>query len=98
MAEFQLGDFVRVLDRDETRHHRVPVYIRNHTGRVMAKCGRWPRPENVAYGIYDGPTEDLYQVEFRQEIVWPRYAGSPGDVMWVDIHSHWLTLGDEKDA
>ena len=36
------------------------------------------------------PAQPLYRVRFRQKDVWPDYAGSPQDVLEVEIYQHWL--------
>ncbi|MBI4247547.1 MAG: nitrile hydratase subunit beta [Candidatus Rokubacteria bacterium] len=32
----------------------------------------------------------MYLVGFRQTDLWPNYAGSPDDTLYLDIYEHWL--------
>ena len=45
-----------------------------------------PRPHPTA----NQPKKDLYEVRFTQTELWPDYAGSPYDTLYVDIYEHWL--------
>jgi hypothetical protein len=87
---FNPGERVRVLNAYPLGHVRTPSYIRGKTGVVERICGAFPNPEELAQ-MRDGlPAVPLYRVKFRQTDVWPDYAGSPADVVEVELYQHWL--------
>lgn len=89
MARFAAGDRVRIDDRAEPRHHRVPAYAKGRVGQVERVCGAHQAPERIAYGFSDQP-EHLYRVRLRQRDLWPGYAGSAADTLEIEIFEHWL--------
>ena len=89
-ARFRAGDRVKVRRADVPGHLRTPWYIRGHEGVVERLCGAYPNPEELAYARSGLPAQPLYRVRFRQKDVWPDYAGSPQDVLEVEIYQHWL--------
>lgn len=84
------GDVVRVDDRVPDRHCRVPLFLRGRTGRISHRLGSFKDPEKLAYYEDGLPKRVLYKVVFRQDDVWPDYAGPPGDTVTADIYEHWL--------
>jgi len=95
-ARFQLGEPVRVLDAGGSGHVRTPRYIRGKRGVVERICGEFRKPEELAYGRYDGEREPLYRVRFAQREVWPDYAGANDDTLDVEIYEHWLERSEER--
>ena len=89
-AKYRPGDQVRVQTRVTSGHHRTPEYVQGKTGRVRRYFGRFPNPETLAYRGTGKPEMPLYQVEFRQRDLWRNYAGSPTDILWIDLYEHWL--------
>ena len=87
---FKEGDLVRVDTREHSGHYRTPSYVKGKTGRVVRLWGAFPNPEELAYGKPGLPAAPLYDVEFNQADLWPRYAGSPADKLHMDIYDHWL--------
>ncbi len=87
---FAIGQRVRVLDLPSTGHVRTPRYVRGKRGVVERICGRFRRPEDLAYGRYDGPRETLYRIRFAQHDMWPGYRGAARDTLDVDVYEHWL--------
>ena len=90
MPRFSPGASVNVDDHPVTGHVRTPRYIRGKTGVVERVCGAFGKPEDLAYGKWDGEPSVLYRVRFRQRDVWPDYAGADGDTVDVEIYEHWL--------
>jgi nitrile hydratase subunit beta len=93
---FNPGERVRVLDKVTVGHVRTPRYIRGKRGVVERICGEFRKPEELAYGRYDGEREPLYRVRFAQREVWPDYAGAPEDTLDVEIYDHWLEKTEDK--
>ena len=88
--QFRPGERVRVIEAYPLGHVRTPFYIRGKTGVIERYCGSFPNPEELAQ-MRDGlPAQPLYRVRFRQQEVWPDYAGSAADVLEVEIYQHWL--------
>ena len=92
-ARFRPGDPVRVRRADVPGHLRTPWYIRGHAGVIERYCGSFPNPEELAYNRSGLPAQPLYRVRFRQQEVWPDYAGSEGDTLDIEIYQHWLEPG-----
>ncbi len=88
-ARFAAGDRVRVAERDVAGHVRTPRYIRGKRGVVERVCGAFRNPEQLAYGIWDGPNVPLYRVRFAQAEVWPA-AECDLDTLDVELYEHWL--------
>jgi len=83
------GDMVRVRDDYPPGHIRTPVYARGKVGRVTRCFGAFGNPELLAYRL-KGPTEELYEVRFRQCDLWDDYKGSEKDSVDIDLYRHWL--------
>jgi nitrile hydratase len=90
------GDPVRVLNAHKEGHIRTPDYVKGKTGRVASVLGEFKDPESLAYGGSGLPEKRLYKVVFRQADLWNDYAGSPGDVLYVDVYDHWLEPAREE--
>ncbi len=89
-GNFQTGEKVRVAKTHPPGHRRTPYYIRGKVGEIERVCGEFPNPEELAYGFDGLPRKMLYRVRFRQNEVWPDYAGPDRDTVDVDIYEHWL--------
>jgi len=89
-TRFKVGDAVRVRKAFPPGHCRTPYYCRGQSGTVVRYCGDFRNPEQLAYGIYDGPKASLYRVQFYQNNMWPDYAGSRHDKVEIEIYEHWL--------
>ena len=87
---FNVGDRVRVKAGNPPGHRRTPAYIRGKVGEIERVCGRFPNPEELAYGFDGEPRRVLYRVQFSQGEVWERYEGSDGDLIELEIYEHWL--------
>ena len=90
------GDPVRVLETENEGHVRTPDYVKGKTGRVASVLGEFKDPESLAYGGSGLPQKTLYKVVFRQADLWESYAGSPDDVLYVDVYEHWLEPAREE--
>jgi len=93
LPRFAPGDRVTVLDLDKPGHVRIPRYVRGHSGVVEQFCGAFLNPEDLSVGRVDGPVVCLYRVCFEQPALWADYAGSPGDLLHIEIYEHWLETG-----
>ncbi len=87
---YNVGDTVRVRRAFPPGHCRTPFYCRGKSGTIVHYCGNFRNPEQLAYGIYDGPKGPLYRVQFKQTDIWPNYAGAPQDKAEIEIYEHWL--------
>jgi nitrile hydratase subunit beta len=90
MPRFQPGDTVRVLDLGKPGHVRIPFFVRHRTGVVERHCGAYPNPEELGHGRPGLPPVDLYRVNFRQDHLWPDYAGPGHDTLEIEVYEHWL--------
>lgn len=97
-ARFAPGDRVTVVSRPVRGHYRTPFYIRGKIGVIERVCGEFRNPENLAYGGEGLPRRPLYRVRFRQDRVWPDYAGQADDTVDVEIYEHWLEPAHEKET
>lgn len=90
-ARFAPGARVRVKparpERVAPMHLRTPHYVRGREGVVTRALGRFPNPEDLAFGR-PGTPRILYHVEFEQPPVWGE--GEPGDTVLIEIFEHWL--------
>ena len=75
-ARFAPGDPVRVWPGAKPGHVRTPDYLKGKPGRVESVLGRYPNPEDLAYGLSGEPERLLYKVGFRQDTLWPLVRGS----------------------
>jgi nitrile hydratase len=89
-ARFKSGDRVAVRRAYPPGHIRTPHYIRGKAGVIERFCGAFANPEELAYCRNGLPVRPLYRVRFRQDQVWPDYAGSAGDSIDIEIYEHWL--------
>ena len=87
---FRTGERVRVIRAAPLGHVRTPWYVRGHVGVVERLCGSFGNPEELAYARSGEPRQPLYRVRFRQNEVWPDYAGKADDVVEIEIFQHWL--------
>lgn len=84
------GQRVRVLDGPSVGHVRTPWYVKGKHGTVAGNWGSFRNPETLAFGGDGQPTRPLYYVGFRQADLWPDYAGSAADTLYLDLYEHWL--------
>lgn len=91
---FAIGQRVRVRVAWPPGHVRTPHYLRGRRGVVESIAGRFANPEELAYGRDGLPKRALYRVRFRQQELWPDYAGAAADTAVVDIYEHWLEAED----
>ncbi len=92
---FAPGDRVAVRRAFPPGHVRTPFFVRGHKGVVDGVLGRYPNPEELAYGR-DGAPLTLYRVRFRQRDLWPDYTGERSDSVVVDIYEHWLRPAGDR--
>lgn len=93
---FAVGTQVRIDDRTEDRHHRVPAYAKGQIGTIAKVCGEHEEPERIAYGETGYPSR-LYRVRLQQTQLWPAYDGPASDTLDIEIFEHWL-VGIERDS
>ncbi|HUH85078.1 MAG TPA: SH3-like domain-containing protein [Stellaceae bacterium] len=92
-VRFKPGARVRVRRADPPGHIRTPWYIRGQTGEIERVLGAFANPEELAYNRPGLPAQPLYRVRFRQQELWPDYAGASRDTLEVEIYQHWLEAG-----
>ena len=88
--KFAPGEQVRVHERFPPGHVRTPWYCRGKSGEVERICGRFPNPEQLAYGNREAARVVLYRVAFAGGALWPDYGGSERDRVEIEIYEHWL--------
>ena len=88
--ELRAGQRVRVRPLEPKTYNRTPAYLRGREGVVHLCLGRFLDQEKQAYGNSGLPRRRLYQVRFRQPVLWPDYRGPRGDSLIVDLFEHWL--------
>lgn len=86
-----IGSKVRVTRAFPPGHVRTPFFVRGKTGVITEIAGVFPNPEELAYGRDGLPEKTLFRVTFRQDELWPDYAGAADDTTVVDIFEHWLS-------
>ena len=84
------GERVRVHERFPPGHVRTPWYCRGKIGEVERICGRFPNPEQLAYGNREAARVVLYRIAFSGGALWPDYGGSEHDRVEIEIYEHWL--------
>ena len=89
-TRFTIGDRVRISDRQEVRHHRVPAYVKGHVGVVERVCAAQGQPETLSVGADGRPFKTVYRVHIPQSRLWRTYKGSPRDSLEIEIFEHWL--------
>jgi hypothetical protein len=52
--------------------------------------GRYPNPEDLAYGLSGSPERVLYRLGFRQDALWPEYEGPSDGRLYADVYEHRL--------
>jgi len=87
---FAPGDRVRVRPAEKPGHVRTPGYLKGCPGWIEGVLGRFPNPEDLAYGLSGIPEKKLYRVGFRQTDLWDGYDGPASDLLYADIYEHWL--------
>ena len=90
MARFEVGDQVRIADRQTAAHHRVPRYVKGQQGEIERICAAFGQPESLAAGGDGQPFQTLYRVRLRQADLWPDYGGNSADSLEIEIYEHWL--------
>ena len=88
---FGPGDRVRILTRSPVGHYRVPIYLRGKVGVVEAVI----EPSGVdneeeAYGRNAGMKRHYYRMVVPMTEIWPDYAGSQGDGLYIEAFETWL--------
>lgn len=94
-ARFAPGQRVRIAARDAPGHVRTPVYVRGRVGVVERVLPTFLDPEREAYGVNAGTDVRLYRVRIPQVALWPDYAGTPDDVLELEVYEHWLEPAEE---
>ena len=95
---YKPGDRVRVLPAEKPGHVRTPGYLKGKSGWIEAVIGRFPNPEDLAYGLSGLPERNLYKVGFKQEDLWVNYDGPAEDSLYADVYEHWLEPGEGGTA
>ncbi len=89
-AQYSHGQAVRIADRLDERHHRVPAYVKGHEGTIVRICEPQVQPELSAYHDPGEPKQTVYRISLDQRDLWSDYTGSPEDTLEIEIFEHWL--------
>ncbi len=87
---YAAGTRVRVRRAYPPGHTRAPYFTRGKVGVIADCAGVYRNPEQLAYGVYDGPRLAVYRVRFTQAELWDDYRGCARDTVYVDIYENWL--------
>jgi nitrile hydratase len=90
-AIFQAGDEVQISVRYPIGHFRVPNYIRGKQGRVEAIIEPTAvNNEEEGFGRNAGSKRHYYRIAIPLTRLWPDYAGSPNDGLYIEVFETWL--------
>jgi hypothetical protein len=88
---FRPGDRVRISDRSPIGHYRVPTYLRGKSGSVEAVIEPMAVDnEEEGFGHNAGSKRHYYRIAVPMTELWPRYAGSIGDGLRIEVFETWL--------
>lgn len=90
VVDFHADETVTVRTDIPPGHVRTPFYLRGKTGVIERTLGRFPNPEDLAYGVTAKPGQ-LLRVRFTMADVWGDAAENPSDIIEAEIYAHWLT-------
>ena len=85
--EFQIGQMVNVKNVCLNKHHRVPLYLKGKTGKVIEYLGLVENPELAAYPKNNTGLYPLYRVCFEHKSVW---GGEQNGQIFADLAEKWL--------
>ncbi|TRW17220.1 SH3-like domain-containing protein [Glacieibacterium frigidum] len=90
-AAFKAGDRVRIATRAPIGHYRVPTYLRGRAAVVEAVIEP-AAVDNEAegFGRDAGMKRHYYRVAVPMTEIWPDYAGSPRDGLYIEVFETWL--------
>lgn len=80
---------VRVKPLMPPGHVRTPAYLRGKIGFIERSLGRFPNPEDLAYGL-PAVAKKLHRVRFTMAEVWGEDVENPDDTLDAEIYEHWL--------
>jgi hypothetical protein len=88
---FRPGEAVRICARFPIGHYRVPFYLRGKVGRIAFVI----EPANLdneaeGFGRNAGSKRHYYRVSVPMTEIWPHYAGSPADGLYLEVFETWL--------
>ncbi len=87
-ARFAVGDKVVVASHMHSGHHRVPRYVRGHSGEIILCHGGHVFPDtNVAQAT--GEPKYLYTIKFRASDLWSEAVDSQ-DTICIDLWEPYL--------
>jgi nitrile hydratase beta subunit len=90
---FAVGQTVRTAATSSSGHTRLPGYVRNRIGTVVACHGGWVFPDTNAHGLGESP-QHLYCVRFDGRALWGEEA-EPGQSVSIDLFEAYLETADE---
>ncbi len=85
---FALGERVRTSAHGHDGHTRLPGYVRDKIGEVVALHGAWVYPDSNAHGGGEQPCH-LYTIAFEGSELWGS-GGEPGTEVCVDLFEPYL--------
>jgi hypothetical protein len=98
---FAPGDVVEVRSDEVVRtswrrpHLRTPGYIFGVRGTVVQRMGEFADPTFLAWGVKEGPRQQLYRVRFRLGDVWSEVEpDAADDALVIDLYGPWLQRAD----
>ena len=88
---WSVGDIVAISQRFPVGHYRVPQYIRGKRGVIQAILHPAAvNNEQEGFGLNAGLKGHYYRVAISLSELWPRYVGSPSDMLCIEVFETWL--------
>jgi len=84
------GQKVRVKERYPLGHYRVPLYLRGRTGVVERLVQPAIDNEEEGFGLNAGLKRHYYRISVPMSDIWPNYAGSGRDRLYIEVFETWL--------
>ena len=87
-GRFRVGDQIRTARFGHRGHTRLPAYLRDRTGAILAVRGRFRVPDESAAGRPD-VTDVVYAVEFAAIELWGAES-EPNETIAADLWERYL--------
>jgi len=91
VAQFQVGDIVRVGRMAPKGHTRRARYIRGAVGEIARAHGVFIYPDTAGNGLGEAP-EHVYTVRFSAEELWGEDAAEPNQSVYFDVWEPYIQL------
>ena len=90
MNKYHPGQLVRISDRTEHRHHRVPEYAKGQIGIVSELCSYASLPEEIASWKPEPEVVPVYRIHIPLTDLWHDYLLAK-DSLEIEVYENWLS-------